>query len=416
MEIIEIAEKIKAKGGNLYLVGGAIRDKLLGRKVHDEDYCVEGITSEEFQNLFPKAHFRGKSFGVFDIDGKEFALARIETKNGMGHKEFEIQTGKNISILEDLSRRDITINSMAEDVLTNKLIDPFNGKEDIEQGILRATTQKFKEDPLRVYRVARFSAELGFTIEKNTLQLMNSLKEELSTLSKERVFVEFRKALATNKPSNFFESLRKAEVLEVHFKEIAQLIGSLQPQEYHPEGDSYNHTMLAVDKSTQLTNRLEVRYGVLTHDLGKGVTPKEMQPHHYGHDKAGVPLVQEISKRLGVPNLWRKCAVLSASEHMRAGIFEKMRIEKQVDLLEKLAKSPLGLEGMEIVVICDKGASGENSSCLREVFYFADLGKRMLEEVNGKTVNLENKQGKEIEETIKKARINWMKSLKIESK
>lgn len=409
MDIIEIAQKVNENGGALYLVGGAVRDKMLGRNVHDEDYCVTGITSEEFQKLFPEAHTRGKSFEVFDIDGKEFALARVETKNGKGHKEFEIKTGKEISIEEDLSRRDITINSMALNVLTGKLIDPFNGKEDLEKGILKATTEKFKEDPLRVYRVARFSAELGFTIEENTLKLMNSLKGELSTLSKERVFVEFRKALASSKPSNFVNSLKEANVLDIHFKEINDLIGSIQPEKYHPEGDSYNHTMLAVDKSAKLTDRLEVRYSVLLHDLGKGATPKEMLPHHYGHDKAGVPLVRNLSARLGVPNSWRKCAVLSAEEHMRAGIFEKMGTRKQVELLEKLSKSVLGLEGMEIVVECDKTSSRPDNGFYR----FTTLGKRMIEEVNGSMVNLENKQGKEIEETIKKARINWLKNLKI---
>ena len=408
MQITEIAQKIKSHGGTLYLVGGAIRDKLLGRQINDEDYCVTGITSYDFQKLFPEAHVRGKSFEVFDIDGKEFAMARVEVKNGKGHKEFNIVTGKDISIEADLARRDVTINSMAENVLTGEIIDPFKGRDDLENGILRATTEKFKEDPLRVYRVARFSAQLGFCIENNTLQLMNSLKEELSTLSKERVFIEFRKALASNKPSNFFNSLRDAGVLEVHFEEIKDLIGSVQPEKYHPEGDSYNHTMLAVDKSVELTSRLEVRYSVLLHDLGKGVTPKEIQPHHYGHDKAGVPLVKALSARLSAPNSWRKCAVLSAEEHMRAGIFDKMGPAKQVKLLEKLSKSLLGLEGMEIVVECDKTSSRPDN----DFFRFAELGKRMLEEINGKTINLENKQGKEIEETIKKERINWMKNLK----
>lgn len=407
MDIIEIAQKINQIGGTLYLVGGAVRDKLLGREFNDEDYCITGITAKEFQKLFPNAHIRGKSFEVFDIDGKEFALARRETKKGKGHREFDIETGKNISIIEDLARRDITINSIAKNVLTEEFIDPFNGIEDIKKGILRATTEKFKEDPLRVYRVARFSAQIEFNIEEGTIKLMNSLKDELPTLSKERVFEEFRKALSSNKPSNFFNSLKNANILDVHFKEINDLIGSIQPKEYHPEGDSYNHTMLALDKSVKLTNRLEVRYSVLAHDLGKGVTPKEIMPHHYGHDKAGVPIVRKLSERLGVPKLWRKSAELSALEHMRAGIFERMKPAKQVELLEKLSKSVLGLEGMEIVVECDK-------SC-NDFTRFASLGKRMLEEVNGKNVNIENKKGREIEDAIKKERINWLKNLKRES-
>ena len=172
MEIIEIANKIKEKGGSLYLVGGAVRDELLGRKIHDEDYCVVGLSSQEFEELFPEAFKKGKFFGVYDMNNKEFALARNEKKIGLGHKEFEIQTGKQISIEQDLSRRDITINSIAKEVLTNKTIDPFDGIEDLKNKIIRATTKAFKEDPLRVYRVARFAAQLEFEVEENTLKMM----------------------------------------------------------------------------------------------------------------------------------------------------------------------------------------------------------------------------------------------------
>ena len=160
IDIKMIANIIKQEGGNLYLVGGAVRDSLLGKQTHDEDYCVTGITFEKFQQLFPEAHIRGKAFAVFDIEGKEFALARTESKIGTGHKEFEINADSKISIEEDLARRDITINSMAKEVLTEKIIDPFNGQEDLKNKIIRATTSHFKEDPLRVYRVATFAAQL----------------------------------------------------------------------------------------------------------------------------------------------------------------------------------------------------------------------------------------------------------------
>ena len=155
-----IANKIKQEGGNLYLVGGAVRDALLGNITHDEDYCVTGISSEKFKEMFPQAHIRGKAFAVFDIDGKEFAMARIESKIGPGHKEFKIEADSTITIEEDLARRDITINSIAKDVLTGEIIDPFKGREDLKNKIIRATTLHFKEDPLRVYRVARLAAKL----------------------------------------------------------------------------------------------------------------------------------------------------------------------------------------------------------------------------------------------------------------
>lgn len=191
------------------------------------------------------------------------------------------------------------------------------GIKDIENRVIKAIGESFKEDPLRVYRVARFASELDFEVEENTLKLMNELKNELDTLSKERVFVEFRKALASNNPSRFFNVLKESDVLDTHFKEIYDLIGSIQPLKYHPEGDSYNHTMLAVQNSVKLTDDLLIRYAVLVHDLGKGLTPKEMYPHHHGHAEKGVEPVRNLSNRIGVPTIWRKAGIISSKEHMR---------------------------------------------------------------------------------------------------
>ncbi len=317
MEIKEIANLIEKSGGRLYLVGGAVRDSLLNRPVYDKDYCVVGLEKNKFVELFPNAISRGKSFEVFDLEGCEFALARTEKKTGKGHKNFEITTNKNITIEEDLKRRDITINAIAKDVLTNEIIDPFNGVEDIKNKIIKAVGESFLEDPLRVYRVARFASQLDFEVEENTINLMNKLKNELNTLSKERVFVEFKKALSTNKPSRFFNVLKEAEVLDVHFKEIYDLIGSIQPLEHHPEGDSYNHTMITVDNSVKFTNNLLIRYSALVHDLGKGLTPKEMYPHHHGHAEKGVEPVRNLSNRIGVPTSWKKAGITSSKEHMR---------------------------------------------------------------------------------------------------
>ena len=317
MEIKEIAELIEESGGRLYLVGGAVRDSLLNRPIYDEDYCVVGIDKNKFIELFPNAIPRGKSFEVFDLEGCEFALARIEKKIGKGHKNFEITTNKNITIEEDLKRRDITINAIAKDVLSDEIIDPFNGIEDIKNKTIRAVGESFLEDPLRVYRVARFASQLNFEVEKNTIKLMNKLKDELITLSKERVFVEFKKALSSEKPSRFFNVLKEADILDVHFKEIFDLIGSIQPLKYHPEGDSYNHTMIAVDNSVKLTNDLVIRYSALVHDLGKGLTPKEMYPHHYGHAEKGVEPVRNLSNRIGVPTIWKKAGITASKEHMK---------------------------------------------------------------------------------------------------
>ncbi len=412
MEIIEIANKIKENGGNLYLIGGAIRDKLLGKEVHDEDYCVTGLTSELFEKLFPEANIRGKFFEVYDIDKKEFAMARKEKKNGKGHKEFDIQTGKNITIEEDLKRRDITINSIAQEVLTGKLIDPFNGVQDIKNSVIKATSNSFMEDPLRVYRVARFAASLDFEVDENTIYMMKMLKDELDTLSKERVFTEFRKALNTNRPSKFFDILRRADVLDVHFKEIHDLIGSLQPLKYHPEGDSYNHTMIVVDNSTMLTNDLKIRFSALVHDLGKGITPKEMMPHHYGHDEKGVDLVGNLGRRICVPNSWIKCGKTAAKEHMKGGIFNQMTPAKQVDFITRVSKSMLGLDGMKIVVMSDKWRGEE----LPPNVEFDIIGKKILGDINGNYIKKKYniKDERKIGELLRTKRIELIKRAKMD--
>lgn len=414
MDIKQIAEKIQTAGGKLYLVGGTLRNELLGIKEKDKDYCVTGISKETFLTLFPKANIIGKSFEVFQLENSEFALARKEKKTGRGHKEFIIETGEHISIQEDLARRDITINSMAKEVLTDKWIDPFGGKEDIKKGIIRATTEAFKEDPLRVYRVARIATQIGFQVEENTLTLMKSLKEELNTLSKERVFVEFRKALESDKPSAFFEVLRKADVLEVHFKEIKDLIGSLQPVEYHPEGDSYQHTLLVLDKASQLTSKIEIRFSALVHDLGKGITPKSMYPHHYGHDEKGVELVKNLGERAGIPQSWIKCGKVAAKEHMKGGIFSKMTISKKVQFIERVNKTILGLGGLQIVVIADK-CSSRNTKLTS--ITFATIGKQCMQQIKGDTILEKYPQlkGKKLAQKLHQERVIWMKE-KLEGK
>ena len=335
-------------------------------------------------------------------------MARTERKTGVGHKEFEITTNKNITIEQDLARRDITINSMAEDVLTGELIDPFKGKQDIENKIIRATTEHFLEDPLRVYRVARFAAILDFMIDKDTLKMMNSLKDELSTLSEERVFIEFSKALSAKKPSIFFQVLKESDVLEVHFKEIYDLIGALQPIEHHPEGDSFNHTMMVVDKAAELTNNLEIRFSALVHDLGKGLTPKEEYPHHYGHEIKGVDVVVKFGNKIKAPTTWIEAGKVACREHMRGGIFYKMKPSKKVEFIERVAKSSLGLHGLQIVVYSDKLSSRNVDSGSID---FETIGKECLEAVNGEFIkNKYNiKEGIEFGNRLHQERIEWMK-------
>ena len=407
MEIKEIAKIIEKAGGRLYLVGGAVRDKILGRTNYDEDYCVLGLDSSEFTHLFPSAKLDGKSFPVYRINGCEFALARKEKKVGVGHKEFEITSGKEITLREDLERRDITINAMAEDVLSGELFDYFGGRKDLEVGVIRAISSHFVEDPLRVYRVARFSSVLGFSVDKETIKMMNSLKSELKYLSKERVFEELKKALASDKPSIFFSVLRSADVLDVHFKPIYKLIGALQPEKYHPEGDAYNHTMICLDKSCEYTSDLKIRFSVLVHDLGKGETPKEEYPHHYGHEERGVEIVKKFANDLGVPNAWKKCGMVACKEHMRGGIFNRMKPSKKVDFIERVDKSYLGLEGLQIVVDCDKGSRSNLD------YNFCEIGKKCLESITADKVSKKYniKQGIALGKKLREERITWIKNL-----
>lgn len=427
----EIAQKIKQVGGTLYLVGGAIRNHLLNMPITDKDYCVTGLSQDQFQNLFPEAKIQSKDFPVFILNQTEIALARKERKTGKGHKEFEFLTSPNITIEEDLARRDLTINSIAQDVLTEEIIDPFNGREDIAKRILRKTTDAFAEDPLRVYRVARFMATLyrnsnfleqknaddkdivNFTIEPDTLKAMEQLKSELLTLSKERVFTELKKALASSKPSLFFETLKQANVLEVHFLEIANLIGQTQPKQYHPEGDAYNHTMIVVDNVAKLTDDLAIRFSSLVHDLGKGVTPKEMLPHHYGHDEKGVKLVHTLGSRIGIPNSWGKCGKVATKWHMKGGIFEQMTPKKQVELIETIGKSMLGLEGLKIVVACDKSRYPSELQTTLNQIQFAKLGQECLSTISGKKISQKypDLKGKAFGEKLHEERIKWIKSI-----
>lgn len=378
MDFIEIAKTISKNGGRLYFVGGFVRDKLMGIESHDIDLCITGITEDKFMSLFPYAFKKGKFFPVFQIENYEFAFARSEKKISAGHNGFLINT-ENISIEDDLKRRDITINSIALDVITNEFIDPFNGINDIKNKIIRATSTSFIEDPLRTYRVARFATKLDdFSISDETIKLMHTTKNELLTLSAERVFEELQKALSYNSPSKFFYVLKETGILDIHFKEIFNLIDVIQPIQYHPEGDVFTHSMQVLDRVSNITTIPSTKFAALVHDLGKALTPQEILPHHYDHDKNGVPLVRNLCNRLKLPNEWKKLAITVCSEHMKAGIFEKMNTNSKVSFLERNYKY---LKELEIIAQVDSKNDKLN---------FYNLGKELIENVNGKNLELPN--------------------------
>lgn len=381
-DIIKLAKIIKENNGTLYLVGGCVRDTMLNLPVHDLDFCVTGVSFVKFKELFPQSKIIGKDFPVFLLNSHEFALARTERKISHGHLGFEITSNENITIEEDLKRRDITINAIAKNVLTGEIIDPFNGTCDLQKGIIRHVSNAFSEDPLRVYRAARFAAKFNFEIDSTTLELMKSLKKELNSLSRERVFIELKKALQTATPSVFFNVLKQANLLDVHFKEIYNLIDVPQPQKYHPEGDVYNHTMIVLDKVSKFTNDEITRFCALTHDFGKACTPKEILPRHLNHEIFGTEIIQNFCNRLRMPTIWKKKALATCKYHMKAGICKDMRPNKLAKFINEINKAGI-LKELNII-------SNADDMLNREKLQFDILGEKMLKNINGNLLKKEN--------------------------
>lgn len=328
----------------IYLVGGAIRDRLLGFPKHGaDDHVVVGATEDEFLARFPGAQRVGKAFPVYLVEGAEYAFARRERKTAPGHRGFETVADPSVTLVEDLKRRDLAINAIAQDLGTRELIDPWGGRKDIERKVLRHISDAFVEDPLRLYRVARFAALLpDFTLEPATLELMKALVPELDTLSPERVWLECERALGARAPWRFFTILRDTGALKIHFPELHALVGLTPGPDYYHEGesDTFGHAL-------QLLHRLptadpHLRFAALCHDLGKGLTDPAILPHHYGHDEAGVELVTALCDRLKVPNSYRLAGELAARYHMAAAKLPEMRAGKAVTLLKKLRRFPGG--------------------------------------------------------------------------
>jgi tRNA nucleotidyltransferase (CCA-adding enzyme) len=300
----------------IYAVGGAVRDRLLGRPVADQDYVVVGSTPEEMEQLGYRPV--GRDFPVFlhPQTHEEYALARTERKTARGYKGFDIQASPDVTLEQDLARRDLTINAIACDDSGN-IIDPHHGVADLKAGILRHVSQAFVEDPVRVLRVARFAARFGFGIAPETLELMREMVRngEVDHLVPERVWQEWSRGLMEDKPSRMLLALRDCGALERILPEVDALFGVPQPAQNHPEVDTGQHVLLAVDYAAAQNYPLTVRFAALTHDLGKAVTPREHWPKHHGHEHKSVELVEGLCERLRVPGECRDLAVLAARYH-----------------------------------------------------------------------------------------------------
>ncbi|MDH4215489.1 MAG: multifunctional CCA addition/repair protein [Gallionella sp.] len=319
----------------IYCVGGAVRDKLLGLPVQDHDWVVVGSTPEAMvaQGFQPV----GKDFPVFlhPQTHEEYALARTERKTARGYKGFAVYAAPDVTLEQDLQRRDFTINAIALDVDGN-LIDPHNGIADLRAGILRHVGEAFGEDPVRILRAARFAARFGFTIAPETLALMRGMvaNGEVDALVAERVWQELARGLMEKKPSLFFETLRGCGALAKILPEVDALFGVPQPEQYHPEIDCGIHTMMVVDDAAQQGYALEVRFAALAHDLGKGNTPRDMLPRHIGHESRGVDLVEKLSGRLRVPSECRDLALLAARFHGDIHRARELRAETVIRIFQ----------------------------------------------------------------------------------
>ncbi|ATO19865.1 multifunctional CCA addition/repair protein [Acinetobacter sp. LoGeW2-3] len=305
----------------VYLVGGAVRDHLLGHPYHEKDYVVVGASPNQMLNMGYQPV--GKDFPVFlhPETKEEYALARTERKSGTGYHGFEFHTDSSVTLEEDLIRRDLTINAIAMDE-AGHVHDPYNGQKDLADRVLRHVSDAFIEDPLRVLRVARFAARyhaMGFRIAEETLDLMRQLTEsgELNTLTPERVWKETSRALLESNADVYFEVLRSCGALKVLFPEIDALFGIPQRPEYHPEIDCGIHTMMSLQQACRQNYNLDVRFAVLVHDLGKALTPAEELPRHIMHEERGVQPVTELCERLKVPTYTKQLAIAVCKEHLK---------------------------------------------------------------------------------------------------
>lgn len=319
----------------IYRVGGAVRDQLLGLPVQDTDWVVVGSTPEAMvaRGFMPV----GNDFPIFlhPQTHEEYALARTERKTAAGYKGFSIYASPEVTLEQDLLRRDFTINAIAEDADGN-LIDPYGGLADLKAGILRHVSEAFVEDPVRILRAARFVARFGFSIAPETQTLMRRIVAdgEVDALIPERVWQELARGLMEKQPSHFFNTLRDCGALEKILPEVNALFGVPQPPRYHPEIDCGLHTLLVLDETARQEHPLPVRFAALTHDLGKATTPPETLPHHAGHEMRGVELIKPLAARLRVPGECRDLALLVARYHSDVHRAKELRAETLLKLFD----------------------------------------------------------------------------------
>ena len=355
-----------------YIVGGAVRDELLGLAVKDKDYVVVGATVQAMLDAGYKPV--GKDFPVFlhPKTHDEYALARTERKTSAGYKGFVVHAAPEVTLEEDLARRDLTINAIAKGA-DGKLIDPFNGLADIQSKTLRHVSAAFAEDPVRILRIARFAARFtDFNVAHETLALMRQMVAagEVDALVSERVWQELSKGLMESKPSRMFEVLRACGALQKILPELDNLWGVPQPPQHHPEIDTGIHVMMVIDYAAKQKFSLPVRFAALVHDLGKGTTPKEILPRHIGHESRSVDLLKGVAKRLRVPNDCKELALIVAKFHGKLHQVSQMRPSTLLEFLIELdaIRQPMRFNDFLKACECDsRGRTGLENCALPEM-------------------------------------------------
>ena len=398
-----------------YLVGGAVRDQLLSYPVREYDWLVVGETAETMlaQGFRPV----GKDFPVFlhPITNDEYALARTERKTSHGYKGFAVYSTPDISLEEDLLRRDLTINAMALDS-EGQLLDPFNGQSDLENRILRHVSPAFSEDPVRILRVARFAARyahLGFTVAEETQGLMQNMVKagEVDYLVAERVWAELAKALSEQTPAAFFQVLRDCQALAVIFPELEALFGVPQPAKYHPEIDTGVHSLMALTQAAYLSDKIEVRLAALLHDLGKALTAKELLPSHHGHEHNGLPLLEAFCERLRVPKNIKNLCSLVMQYHTHCHQALELRPGTLTDMLQTVSAFKSEQRLNDFIYACEADARGRTGFEQR-LYPQADFirqAAKAASSVDVGSVLHEGLKGTEIGLAIRRLRIDAIK-------
>ena len=395
----------------IYLVGGYVRDQLLGIDTRDRDWVVVGATPGEMLAL--NYQQVGKDFPVFlhPKTNEEYALARTERKTAPGYAGFSFQTDASVTLEEDLARRDLTINAIAQ-AKDGSLVDPYNGQADLKNKILRHVSPAFVEDPVRILRVARFAArfaEMGFHIADETMQLMSDMVNngEVDALVAERVWQETNTALAEKSPAVFFEVLRECGALKKLFPEIDQLWGVPQPEKHHPEIDTGVHTMMVLSQAAKLSADPRVRFAALVHDLGKGITPKDQWPKHIEHEARGVPLVKQLCDRYRIPNDYRELALLVTRYHLHYHRAAELRDDTFLKTLEALDafRRP---ERFELFLLACEADSRGRTGYEDQVFEQPEIYRKVFKAANAidtKSLVEQGFKGKKIKEELYKLRI-----------